>query len=238
MAVVDRIVNGRTDLVLDIVRSGMPPDASDRDGVPLIRWCAYYGDVSAISFLIEAGASPELLGPNFDLNGAAFHGHWRLCEYLLELGASPTVPLEDTQETPLHAATSVPGRPEFEVVVDVLLRAGADPNARSRPGIESGCFMRDVRTAGETPLHRAAAFGSSSMIEALIAAGGDVELRDTHGNTPLSWASLHDRPDAILRLLLFGPHRIHPDRDSRSDHGHGVSAMQRHLLGKPGGDQA
>jgi hypothetical protein len=47
-----RIVAGRTDLVFDYVSSGTTAKAKDRDGVSHIEWCAYYGDVSAIRFLL------------------------------------------------------------------------------------------------------------------------------------------------------------------------------------------
>ena len=47
----------------------------------------YYGDVSALRLLLDRGETLASLGRNFDLNGAAFHGHWRLCEFLLESGA-------------------------------------------------------------------------------------------------------------------------------------------------------
>ena len=68
-------------------------------------------------------------------------------------------------------------------------------------GIETGAFMRDVRTRGETPLHRAAAFGSEATIRMLLDAGADRHLRDAHGDSPLSWASWHLRPRSVLRLL-------------------------------------
>jgi len=45
-----RIVAGRTDFVFDYVSSGTTAKAKDRDGVSLIEWCAYYGDISAIRF--------------------------------------------------------------------------------------------------------------------------------------------------------------------------------------------
>lgn len=199
----------------------------------MLRWCAYYGDVSAVRRLTEAGAKLAALGANLDLNGAAFHGHWQLCEFLIERGADPRYPLPDTAETPLHAATCHPGRSTFEPVVRVLLNHGADPNACTIPDIETGSFMRDARTRGESPLHRAAAYGSAAMIQQLLAAGANVELTDAHGDSPLSWASWHCRPDAILRMLLHGPHRIHPARNSESDHGVGVSAMERYLAGGP-----
>jgi hypothetical protein len=42
-------------------------------------------------------------------------------------------------------------------VVKLLVDKGADVNAKTIAGLETGAFMRDVRTKGETPLHRAAA---------------------------------------------------------------------------------
>jgi hypothetical protein len=69
----ERIVDGRTDLVFEYLAAGHPADEKDGDGVSLIRWCAYYGDVSAIRFLVAGGESVTSLGDNLGLNGAAFH---------------------------------------------------------------------------------------------------------------------------------------------------------------------
>jgi uncharacterized protein len=229
----DRIVDGRTDLVFDWVASGNNAASTDSSGVSLMRWCAYYGDVSAIRFLVSHGEALRSLGDNFDLNGAAFHGHWRLCEFLIENGANPKAPQANTLETPLHAAASVANRPAHDLVVAVLVAAGADPNCATSPGIETGSFMRDCRTRGETPLHRAAAFGSETMIKTLLDAGGDIQCRDVHGDTPLSWASWHQRPSAILRLLAYGAHSIHPNANWTGDHGAGWRGMDHHLLGRP-----
>lgn len=41
------------------------------------------GDVSAIGFLLSTGESLDSLGPNYDLKGASFHGHWQLCQFLI-----------------------------------------------------------------------------------------------------------------------------------------------------------
>ena len=100
----DRIANGRTDLVFDFVAQGNPATARDKNGVSLFKWCDYYGDVSAIRFLLAHGESLESLGANMGLNRAAFHGHWRLCEFLLESGADVNYVDAQTGETPLHAA--------------------------------------------------------------------------------------------------------------------------------------
>ena len=70
-----RITDGRTDLVFEYVSDGRPANSADQDGVALIKWCAYYGDVSAIRFLFAKGESLESLGENLGLNEAVFHGH-------------------------------------------------------------------------------------------------------------------------------------------------------------------
>jgi ankyrin repeat protein len=157
-----------------------------------------------------------------ELNAAAFHGHWRLCQFLLETGAKVNQPETETGETALHAATSKDS-PAHERVVRVLLAAGADPNAVTIPGAETGAFMRDCRTRGETPLHRAAAFASEATLQHLLDAGANREAKDVNGDSPLSWGSWHNRPDSILRRLCYGSFHIRPARQS----------MEAYLLGEP-----
>jgi uncharacterized protein len=220
---IDRISDGRTDLVFDYLSEGHAANSRDRNGVSLIKWSAYYGDVSAIKFLLANGESLESLGSNFDLNGAAFHGHWQLCQFLIENGADANHPLPDTGETPLHAALCTANRLAHDLVVRVLLAAGANPNCVTRQSIETGSFMRDCRTKAETPLHRAAAFGTPDTIQLLLDAGALTDVTDMNGDSPLGWASWYARPDSVLRKLCYGDFSIHPERQS----------MQANLLGKP-----
>jgi palmitoyltransferase len=191
--------------------------------VSLAQWCAYYGDVSAIKFLLANGESLETLGDNYDLNAACFHGHWRLCKFFLEHGADVNRRLLDTGETPLHAALCTTKRLKHNMVMKVLLAHGANPNLATKEAVETGGFMRDVRTKGETPLHRAAAFGDEESIQMLLDAGAKVDAKDMHGDSPLSWASWHLRPVSILRKLCYGNFRIRPD----------YRGMEANLAGRP-----
>jgi ankyrin repeat protein len=156
-----------------------------------------------------------------------------MCEFLIESGADVNYADPNTGETPLHAALCKANRPAFELVVRVLLAGGADPNRATKPGVETGAFMRDCRTKGETPLHRAAAFGSEETIQLLLDAGAAITAKDINGDSPLSWASWHTRPDAILRKLCYGDFSIRPTRNSTFDHGMGWGFMERDLMGKP-----
>jgi ankyrin repeat protein len=224
MAMLQEIADGRTDVVFDYLAEGHSANSTDPDGVSLIKWCAYYGDVSAIKFLLSKGESLESLGDNFDLNGACFHGHWRLCKFLIERGADVNRPLPDTGETPLHAALCTTQRLGYNLVMKVLLAHGANPNCVTKKSAETGGFMRDCRTRGETPLHRAAAFGDEEAIQLLLDAGAANDTKDMNGDSPLTWASWYLRPASILRQLCYGPFRIHPE------YGGG---MQANLQGKP-----
>lgn len=221
--ILERIADGRTDLVFDFLSAGHAAHSTDSNGVSLIKWCAYYGDVSAIRFLLTKGESLKSFGDNFDLNGAAFHGHWRLCQFLIENGADTNHPLPDTGETPLHAALCKANSPAHHHVIKVLLAGGANPNCATKAGAETGGFMRDCRTRAETPLHRAAAFGSEETIQMLLDAGASKDAKDMNGDSPLTWASWHLRPGSVLRRLCYGNFRLHPE----------YAGMEANLLGKP-----
>ena len=222
MAIPEELRDGRTDLVFEQLANGHSANSTDDGGVSLLQWCAYYGDVSAMKFLLSQGAALESLGENLDLSGAAFHGHWRLCQFLLERGADVNRPAEDTGETPLHCALCTPRRLAHNLVLQVLLSRGADANCKTRNSVETGCFMRDCRTKGETALHRAAAFGDEEAIQLLLDAGATIDAKDMNGDSPLARASWYARPAPILRKLCYGDFRISPD------YGGGMAA---HLLG-------
>jgi len=223
MNLLEKITEGRTDLVFEFLAEGNPATFTASDGVSLVQWCAYYGDVSGLKHLLANGASLSSLGEDLGLNGASFHGHWKLCQFLLERGANANFAQADTAETPLHSALCTTNRLAHNLVVKVLLAHGADPSAATKGGVETGCFMRDCRTKGETPLHRAAAFGDEEVIQDLLGAGAKLEAKDMNGETPLSWGSWYARPSAILRKLLYGNFRIHPEHTS----------MAIYLQGKP-----
>lgn len=233
-ALLDHIARGRTDLVFELLRQPDGRDLLIRGNANALQWLAYYGDVTAIRAVLEAGGDLNSLDLGRELGNAAFHGHWKLVDFLISQGADVNWREPATQETPLHAAVSKAGRPYYGRIVQLLLERGADANATTLPGIETGAFMRDVRTRGETPLHRAAAFADAATIQFLLDHGADRERRDAHGDTPLSWASWHLRPGAILKLLAHGPHRItdHHVTAITSDHGNGWgNGMDRNLMG-------
>ena len=199
-----------------------------------MQWLVYYNDTTGLKAVIENGGDLSSIDINAELGNAAFFGHWKVCDFLINHGADVNAPVDKTNETPLHNAVAKAGRPYYYFVVRLLVEKGAMVNAQTIPDIETGAFMRDVRTKGETPLHRAAAYADEQTIKFLIDHGADKQARDTHGNSPLSWASEHLRPGRILALLTYGEHRIGEAHKIKNTSDHGQTwgnSMDWNLIG-------
>lgn len=232
--IIEQIGRGRTDYIFKLIEQPNWQEKLKTGAVKPLQWLVYYNDTTALRAVLEHGGSLESINLNEELGNAAFFGHWKVCDFLIGQGAEVNAAVDKTGETPLHNALAKAGRPYFFYVVKLLIEKGADPNAKTIAGITTGAFMRDVRTKGETPLHRAAAYADERTISFLLENGADKEARDANGNSPLSWASEHLRPGTILSLLSFGSHRIgeaHKIKNT-SDHGHGWgNGMDWNLLG-------
>ena len=232
--ILDRISRGRTDLVFDLISLAEWKEFLHQGDVKPLQWFVYYNDTTALKAVLNAGGDLSSLDLDQELGHASFFGHWKVADFLIKHGADVNWHVRETGETPLHSALSEAGRPYFIYVLKVLIENGANVNARTIPGKETGAFMRDVRTKGETPLHRAAAYGDEAMISYLLEHGAEKEVLDANGDSPLTWASEHLRPGAILRLLAFPPHNISDAHVARmtSDHGSGWGyGMERNFLG-------
>lgn len=230
----DRISRGRTDLVFELLKL---PDWQNvlHDGeVKPLQWFVYYNDITAIKAVLNAGGDLSSIDLNRELGHASFFGHWKVVDLLIANGADVNHAIPETGETPLHSALCKAGRPYYLFVLKLLVENGADVNAKTISGKETGGFMRDVRTKGETPLHRAAAYGDEAMIQYLLDHGADKTARDAHGNSPISWASEHLRPGSILHLLSFEGQFVSENATTMitSDHGCGWgNGMERKFLG-------
>ncbi|MEP0986592.1 ankyrin repeat domain-containing protein [Ekhidna sp.] len=228
------ISRGRTDFIFKLLEKSNWKELIHEGHIKPLQWLVYYNDTTALKLVLNAGGDLSSINVNDELGNAAFFGHWKVCDFLIKHGADVNYHVDKTNETPLHNALAKAGRPYYFYVIKLLVDNGADVNAITIPGIETGAFMRDVRTKGETPLHRAAAYADDRIIKFLLDHSANKEAQDAHGDTPLSWASQHLRPGSILRLLAHGNHTISKKHKeiNTSDHGNGWgTGMDWNLIG-------
>lgn len=173
-----------------------------------------YGNHRPIfDYLLSMGADVNAIGYGAYtiLMSAANQGDPEIVKILLDHGADPDLASPVTAETPLHAAAAkgfIKGALEC---MELILKAGANPNVKAKSNVETITYYRDTKVIGETPLHLAAAYGSKEMIELLLKYNADPSLKDDRGESPLSWYSRHQRIDKHIKLerdsrdlLLYG----------------------------------
>ena len=188
----------------------------------LLIECTQTDAVEKLAVLLHEGVSPNSRAPDSShtpaLCNAAMAGSTRVLKALLDAGAD-VKQRDDDGDTALHLAAFA-GRLEC---VQLLLLAGAEVDAlqkkRCTPlffavarGHGSVCALLLAAGAlqrghdGTYALHLAAqgGIGSPAVINALLTAGGEVDVQDAKGRTPLHFAARGNCLGAIGRLLARG----------------------------------
>lgn len=127
--------------------------------------------------------------------------------------------------TPLHYALRVRGS-AAEVLLDLLIDAGADVNARDRGGmrtpllahaaslrrpelvarlLRAGAKPKGAGCTGWTALHYAALCDDAETAAVLLAAGASPSAKDDEGQTPLDVAVVHGSRAAAALLVASHP---------------------------------
>lgn len=233
---------------IGIVRGGWPergmrapiPGAK----TPLL-YATRRGDLEITKTLVEAGADVELADAdgitpllNAILNAsiAAARGapkgaaHFAIAHYLIERGANVNT-VDWYGETPLWAAVDVrnldvngPGRDNgidrgaALALIETLLAAGADPNARTIEYPPERRFLTPLGSlswvdfTGQTPFLRAALAGDVTVMRLLLAQGADPAIGTFAGTTPLmaaagiNWVfnqTFDEGPEALLEAVAL-----------------------------------
>jgi len=190
---------GDLDNVRRLLDAGADPNSSDEHGSGTLL--TFHPTI--VEYLLSRGADPNIqMNENGSsvLAGLAYVNQLECVRILLRHGTDPNRGRDVSGETPLHHALAK-NHADRGPLVELLLDHGADPNAKTIPGIVSYNFWRDARTRGETPLHRAAAYAPIETIVLLLSAGADPTTRDVNGDTPRAWASWHLREWPVINLL-------------------------------------
>ena len=149
--------------------------------------------------------------------GLNFHAHAAMLMDAAQRAGLKEAEARNTIESAQGGAAKNPS----PAVLEVLLKAGADVNAKDTdgttplhsaardkpsPAVLDFLLKADVNAKdadGNTPLHAAAAFNPSpAVLEILLKAGADVNAKDADGSTPLHAAARDNPSPAVLEILL------------------------------------
>ena len=191
-----------TDMRVDrLVRSGADLNAVQADGTTYLIKAIQQKDAMLAGALLRAGADPNLrtrdgvspfqLASSMNSIGSPLNV---IIIYLVRAGANPNENMSAGM-TALHLLAILDRDRRNErfgyPVAEVLLRAGADPNAQDDEN-------------GMTPLHLAAANGSSILLS-LIAHNADVNIHTkVIGKTPMHFAAQCNRVHEMEVLCEHG----------------------------------
>ena len=189
--------------VKELVAQGANINYTDTSGNCAMFAAAWEGNVAALALFYNLGANISFDDCNLLCN-AAFNGKPDSVKWLLDKGEDANFTFADTGENALHyTICKMSEIDERAEIVKILIASGIDVNRKTLAGKSTLCFMRDAYLKGETPLHRAAAYGNVPIIKMLLDAGADPSMKDANGDTPISWGSWHLRDASVLRLLLY-----------------------------------
>ncbi len=133
---------------------------------------------------------------------AAMWGNAATVKLLLAHGEKVDRPETQTGTTPLFCAAWSSPNNYRTAIVETLLAAGADPNARERSN-------------GKTALMWAAYHRQMAMVRSLILHGASVNVKDKNGMTALMLAAVTGSRSVVAFLLAHGADRNTKDKETR-----------------------
>ena len=197
------VFDGDLATVEKLVSQGADINYTDAWGNFAMFTAAWEGNIKALDLFYDLGAKISFDDANLLCN-AAFNGRTESVKWFLNKGENANFTFTNTGENALHYTMSNTSEMDDRVeIVRVLIAAGIDDNQKTIAAKSTHCLRRDAYLKGESPLHRAAAFGNVTIIKMLLDAGAEPSMKDAKGDTPISWGSWYLRDADVLRLLIY-----------------------------------
>lgn len=197
------------------MQAGADPNARSKTGMTPLYSAAFNNKTESVTRLLEAGADPNARASSmgeYPMHAGVRSANIEIVTALLKAGGDVNVKTSPAGQTPLMWAVGV-SKPHAAEVVKLLLRMGANPNARDeidrsplhhtayaeavKELIGAGALLEARDRTGGTPLHQAALWNHTEAVKALIDWGADVNAQDNEGETPLHWAAAAAENDKV-----------------------------------------
>jgi ankyrin repeat protein len=179
-----------------LVANGGNVNASNQGGYTPITNAVSSGNLSTIKFLVESGASITSAPPGgrIPLHSAILSCNLPLVEYLLSAGADPKAVNPEGEDAVATAVLSsmwrLDGYENLPAILEVLLKAGGDPN--------------HVLGSGRTPIMWAAGGNDTAIVRILVEGGANPSAVAANGATPFGEAVESGALDAAKYLAGKG----------------------------------
>ena len=232
---------GDLDLVTELLDLGYDWQANEAyPGETANFLASKCGDPAPLKILKDAGDPLTRCAPKngyAPIHHAAAHGSPKVIKALLAYGIDIENRCRDGH-TPLQTAAGM----RRTSTMEALLKLGANPNAQDGDGdtcliylpqlgalpSEYQPLLQDSRTdvnlanhAGDTPLHKMAQWNTSpEIVQMLLAKGGDLNMRNNSGKTPLDVAEASGNAELAKFLQQQGAKHSSelPEADTRKKH--------------------
>ena len=195
--------NSDVEMARVLIAAGADVDAANRYGVTPLLDASRTGDAAMMALLLKSGADPAKANPDGEtpLMAASRSGSVDAVRLLLDRKVDVNA-VESVQKTTALMRAAAEGHSD---VVDVLLKAGADPNLQGRvTSITQRSMNSDHPTGGFTALMWAARNGYEDTVRRLAEGGADLKLKNGDGASAAMIAIYNDRFDMAATLVELG----------------------------------